>query len=141
MISINEDNKQTLTLTRGDAPDGEINKIAIRFPIYDFETEEIEYYEFQPTDKITFTIYDKKGYTKNEILKKEYVLSTLGYVTGTTKPELYITTEDTLKFPLTNKRATYYYEIVLNNTATIIGANEEGTNKVIVYPGVKDDDE
>ena len=140
MISINEDNKQTLSITRGDAPDGEINKIAIRFPVYDFETEEIEYYEFKPSDKITFSVYEKKGYTKHELFRKEYILSDLEYTAPTTKPELYITAEDSLKFPLTNKRATYFYEIILNDITTIIGANENGTNKIIVYPGIKDDE-
>lgn len=139
MIHIDEDNKKTIYLTRGDAPNGLINKIAFRYPVYDYETEELDYYEFQTTDKITFTVYEKKGYTKNELLRKEYTLSEIGYTTTTTTPELYITTEDTLKFPLTNKKATYYYEIVLNDISTIVGANEENSNKIVVYPGVKDE--
>jgi tRNA pseudouridine38-40 synthase len=38
------------------------------------------------------------------------------------------------------KKKTYMYEVVLNDTNTIIGANNEGTNKIIVYPGVKEAD-
>ena len=138
MIVINEDDRQTLSLTRGDAPNGEINKVVIRYPLYNFDTEEIEYYKFQTTDELTFNVYEKKGYTKNEILKKSWKLSDLGYTAETDKPELYITSQDTLVFPLSNKQQTYNYEIILNDTTTIIGANENGTNKIIVYPGVKE---
>lgn len=138
MIAINEDDRQTLSITRGDAPNGEINKIVIRYPLYDFETEEIEYYNFQPTDELTFSVYEKKGYTHKEILRKTWKLSDLGYTDETDKPELYLTSEDTLTFPLDNKKQTYFYEILLNDTTTIIGANENGTNRLIVYPGVKE---
>lgn len=138
MILINEEDKQTIYLTRGDAPNGGINKIAIKYPLYNFETEEIEYYEFQPTDEITFSVYEKKGYTHKEILSKTWKLSDLGYLEETDSPELYLTSQDTLKFPLENKKQTYFYEIVLNDNSTIIGATDKGTNKIVVYPGVKE---
>lgn len=139
MIAINEEDRQTIYLTRGDAPNGEINKIVIRYPLYNFETEEIEYYQFQTTDEITFNVYEKKGYTHKEILTKTWKLSDLGYTAQTDKPELYLTAQDTLVFPLDNKKQTYFYEIILNGNATIIGASDKGTNKVVVYPGVKDE--
>lgn len=138
MILINEEDKQTLSITRGDAPNGEINKVIVRYPLYNFATEEVEYYKFQPTDEITFNVYEKKGYTKNEILTKKYKLSEIGYTAETDRPELNITEEDTMKFPLENKKKTYYYEIILNDKSTIIGASDKGTNKIIVYPGVKE---
>ena len=141
MILINEDDKQTIYLTRGDEPDGEINKVVIRYPLFNFATEEIEYYNFQLTDEITLKVYEKKGYTKKEVLTKTYKISDLGYINPTDKPEFYITQSDTLKFPLDNKKQTYFYEIILNDTATIIGASDNGTNKIVVYPSVKSDDE
>lgn len=138
MILINEDDKQTLYITRGDAPNGEINKVAFRLPLYNFSTEEVEDYEFQLTDEIVFSVYEKKGYTHNEILRKTYTISDLGYVEPTTTPELQITQTDTMKFPLDNKKQTYFYEIVLNGKTTIIGDNDNKTNKIVVYPGVKE---
>lgn len=140
MIAINEEDRQTISLTRGDAPSGGLNKIIIRYPLYNFETEQVEYYKFHTTDELTLNIYEKKGYTKKEILSKTYKLSDIGYIEETDKPELYITAEDTMLFPLENKKKTYMYEVVLNDTNTIIGANDKGTNKIIVYPGVKEAD-
>ena len=137
MIKINEDDRQTLIIHRGDAPVGDINKIAFKYPIYNYSTEEVEYYEFKPTDEITLNVFEKKGYTHYEVLTKSWKLSDLGYVINTTTPELYLTATDTMVFPLENKKQTYYYEIILNNKTTIIGANEEGTNKLIVYPSRK----
>lgn len=135
MIHIDTEDKTTIYIHRGDAPDGDINKISFRYPIYNYETEEMEYYEFKPSDKITFTVYEKKGYTFNEIFKEEYVLSTIGYVENTTSPELMITRTDTLKFPLTNKKQTYWYDLRLNDNTTIIGFDENGAKKIIVLPG------
>jgi len=138
MIRINEEDKQTIYITRGDAPNGEINRIAFILPLYNFDTEEVENYEFQLNDEIVFSVYEKKGYTHNEIIKKTYKISDLGYVEPTECPELQITSTDTMKFPLANKRQTFYYEIVLNGKTTIIGDNDNKTNKIIVYPGVKE---
>ena len=38
------------------------------------------------------------------------------------------------RFPLTNKPVTYWYDLVLNETNTIIGYDEDGAKKIIVYP-------
>ena len=133
MIAIDEDEK-TLHITRGNATQSTYNRLAVKFPIYDFETEETEDYEFQLTDKLTLTVYEKKGYTKNEILTKAYTISELGYDEPTTMPELVLTTEDTNVFELLNKPKTYWYDIVLNDDTTIIGYDEDGGTKFIVYP-------
>ena len=133
MIAIDED-KTTLHITKGNATHDTYNRLAVRFPIYNFGTEEIDYYEFQLTDKLTLTVYEKKGYTKNEILKKEYTISSLGYESPTTMPELVLDTDDTNVFELLNKPKTYWYDIVLNDDTTIIGYDENGGKKFIVYP-------
>lgn len=135
MIRIGED-KTTIYITRGDTTDGEYNKLAFCLPIYNAEKGEDEYYEFKPTDKITFVAFDKKGYTKHEILRKEYVLKDIGYVENTTSPEIPLTEEDTKAFPLKNKSTTYWYDIVLNDTMTILGFDHDGSKKIIVYPEV-----
>ena len=135
MIKIDENDRQTITLHRGDAPVGEINRICFTYPIHNYTTGETENYEFQTTDEITFTVYDKKGYTMNEIFRIKYKLSDIGYVAPTTTPELYITREDTLKFPLSNKKQTFWYDLRLNDNTTIIGLDEDGGKKIIVLPG------
>jgi hypothetical protein len=61
----------TIHLTRGDATNEKYNRLAFNFPIYNFGTKQEENYLFQLDDKITFTVIEKKGYTKEEILRKE----------------------------------------------------------------------
>lgn len=134
MIKIDEEDKTTILLTRGDSTDGYNNKIGFCAPYYDETTHEIKYRDIKPTDKISFVVYEKKGYTKEEILRKEYTLKQIGYEQPTKYPELKLTSEDTKKFPLKNKATTYWYDIVLNNEKTIIGYDEEGAKKIIVYP-------
>lgn len=130
MIAIED---KTIHITRGDAT-SEFNRLAFYFPYYDKETEKEKNYKFKPTDKISFVVFEKKGYTKSEILRKEYTLADIGYTEPTETPEIPLTAEDTKKFPLTNKAQTYWYDIVLNDTTTILGYDNEGAKKLIVYP-------
>ena len=69
MIAIEENT--ILHLSRGDAETGEFNKLAFCLPVYDGEKEYL--YEFQPSDKINFVVYNKKGYTQNEIFRLDYI--------------------------------------------------------------------
>lgn len=131
----------TIHLTRGDATGTEYNRLALQFPIYNIEEEEEELYQFKTTDKLRFTVYDKKGYTKPELFTIEYTIAELGYTEPTTTPELILTSEDTKKFPLLNKKKTYWYDIVLNDTMTILGMDDEGTKKIIVYPEAEEEEE
>ena len=133
-MRIGED-QETLYINRGDETRDDFNRVSFYFPIYNFATEQEENYLFQLDDKITFVVLPKKGYTKEEILRKEYTLRDLGYTEPTELVEIVLTEEDTLKFPLTNKKATYWFDIILNDTTTIIGYDEEdGANKLIVMP-------
>lgn len=140
MIKIDED-QTTIHLTRGDATHSDFNRIAFYFPIWDDEEQEETKYEFQTTDKITFLVYETKGYTRREILKKEKTIAQLGYVTATETPELVLTSTDTKKFELDNKKHTYNYEIILNDNTTILGCDEDGDKHLIVYPGGTQEDE
>lgn len=124
----------TIHLTRGDATGKSYNRLAFNFPIYNFGTEQEELYEFQLTDKISFICFEKKGYTKEEVLRKEYTLEEIGYTEPTTTVEIPLTAEDTKKFPLTNKAQTFWYDIVLNDTTTILGYDDEGAKIIKVYP-------
>lgn len=134
MIKIGED-LTTIHITRGDATHEEYNQIAVEFPIWNFENEEEEPYEFKLTDVLTFIVYQMKGYTRNEILKVEKTIAELGYQEPTTAPKLQLTSANTSVFELTNKPVTYNYEIILNGDTTILGSDEDGDKKIIVYPG------
>lgn len=139
MIAIDQDDLQTIYLTRGDTPQEKFNRLAFEFPIYNLQTKEIENYVFQLTDKISFVVFDKKGYTKQEIFRKDYTLADIGYTEPTETPELILTEEETSAFPLTNKPKTYWYDIVLNDTTTILGYDTDGAKKIIVYPDADED--
>ena len=128
------DEEKTIYITRGDTTTGEFNRLAFYLPIYNYGTGKEELYEFKPTDKITFVVLAKKGYTKKEVLRKEYILSDLGYMENATVVEIPLTEEDTKKFSLSNKKTTYWYDIALNDTLTVIGFDDEGAKKIIVFP-------
>lgn len=132
MIAIGED-KLTIYLTRGDVTD-KFHKIAFYYPIYNFATKKEENYKFQVTDKIAFVVKEKKGYTKTEVLRVEKTLAEMGYVEPTQYPEIQLTEEDTKAFDLVDKPTTYWYDIVLNDTTTVLGYDNDGAKKLIVYP-------
>lgn len=131
------DEERTIYLTRGDVTTGEFNRLAFYLPVYNYETKEEELYEFKPTDKVTFAVVQKKGYTKKVLLKKEYTLSDLGYIENTTSVEIPLTEEETRVFPLLDKKATYWYDIAVNDTLTVIGFDDEGASKLIAFPEVE----
>ena len=132
MIAIGED-KQTIYLTRGDITD-KFHKIAFYYPIYNFATGKEENYTFKLTDKIAFVVKEKKGYTKQEVLRVEKTLAQMGEVEPTQYPEIQLTEDDTKAFDLLDKRKVYWYDIVLNDTTTILGYDEDGAKKLIVFP-------
>ena len=129
----------TIHLTRGDATNENYNRLAFNFPIYNFGTKQEENYLFQLDDKITFVVINKKGYTKEEIFRKEYTLRELGYTAPAETVDLVLTEEDTKNFPLTNKPMTYWYQISLNDTTTVLGHDDEGAKRIIVYPEVEEE--
>ena len=133
MIFVESDN-QTIHITRGDATQEKFNRLAFQFPIHNTGTGQEELYEFQLDDKISFVAMEKKGYDKEEILRKDYTLRDMGYTMPTTTPEIPLTAEDTKLFPLANKKKTYWYDLVLNDETTILGIDDEGAKKIIVYP-------
>lgn len=131
MIAVEE---TTIHVTRGDKTNEKYNNLAFEYPIYNLATKQEEKYMFQPSDKITFVVMQKKGYTKEEILRKEYTLRDIGYIQPTETVELPLEEEDTKKFPLTNKAQTYWFDLILNDTTTMLGFDDEGAKKIIVYP-------
>ena len=132
MIAIGED-KRTIYLTRGDET-SKFFRLAFYFPVWNFKTQKEEKYTFQLTDKIAFVVKEKKGYTKTEVLRIEKTLAEMGEVEPTQYPEIQLTAEDTKAFDILNKKKTYWFEIVLNDSTTILGYDNEGASKLIVFP-------
>lgn len=131
MIDLDSE-ENTIYITRGDVPI--LSKISFYFPIYNYETGEEELYKFKLTDKISFIVKERKGYTKDSVFRIDRTLAQMGYTEPTYYPEIPLTEEMTKRFLLANKKTTYWYDIVLNDTTTIIGYDENGAKKIIVYP-------
>lgn len=133
MIKIDDD-QRTIRITRGDCTNSDYNRLAFYFPIWDFENEEETRYHFVGSDIITLMIFREKGYTKPS-MEKNWTITELGYPLGTDTPELILDKTITEAFELSNKKQTFYYQIILNGDTTIIGPDEDGDPKIIVYPG------
>lgn len=138
MIAIDTEDNRTIYLNRGDET-SEFFRLAFYFPIWNYEEQKEEKYLFQLDDKISFVAMRKKGYTKEEIFRVEKTLREMGEVEPTYYPEIQLTSEDTKKFDLLDKSATYWYDIVLNDTTTILGFmidddDKTGASRIIVFP-------
>lgn len=125
MIAIDEEDLTTIYLTRGD----KVDNLSFFYPIFNKETGLEENYRFRRGDKISFVVVSKRGYTKDEVLRKEFVLEE-----ATEYPVIELSAKDTKVFELKNKRVTYWYDIVLNDCVTILGYDDEGAKRLIVFP-------
>lgn len=132
MIKIEGTNE--IHLTRGDAPTTEFNRLAVCLPILNVETGEEELYKFKLTDKLTFKVFEKKGYLKEELFRIDWTLEDLNYPEEQESVEIPLTEDLTKLFEETSKKKTYWYDICLNDTTTILGFDEDGAKKLIVYP-------
>lgn len=138
MIAIDPEDKRTIYLTRGDET-SKFFRLACYFPIWNYEKQQEEKYLFQLDDKISFIVKKKKGYTDSEVFRVEKTLREMGEVEPTYYPEIQLTAEETKQFDLLNKSQTYWYDIVLNDTTTILGFmidddDKKGASKIIVFP-------
>lgn len=89
----------------------------------------IEGYIFSIGDKIEFRIYERKGLDKLPVRIKETKI-----VKESTSVNIELTSEDTKIGDIENKTKEYWYEIELNDNQTIIGYDENGAKKLILYP-------
>lgn len=134
---IKKETDGTIYLNRGDSTN-EYNKLIFNYSYYDENSKGEKEYEFKPSDKISFVVLKKKGYTLEEIIKKEFLLSDIGYETSSKNIEIPLTSVETKKFPLKNKKQTYWYNVILNNNTTIVGFDEDGAKKVTVFPSTNE---
>ena len=110
--------------------------------LYDSNYEETEVllntlsmvlYEFQVDDKVTFNIYEKKGYDKDPLMTKEVIVSEI-----TDCVDIPLSKENTTFGEQINKPTIFWYDITLNEKMTIVGYNEDGEKEFIEYPAKGD---
>ena len=126
MIRVDSDTK-TIHITRGD-------KGGINVSARNYETG--EKYSFPAGCNVSFVIVPQKGYTQGSILRKTV------YVPLQTD-EVYIplTEEDTKIGNMIDKKEKYWYNIVVNDDITIVGSDQDGEKRVILYPEVGENNE
>lgn len=124
MIAI--DDEQTISINRGDSC-----TIALTIPL-----SEDSLYQFQRGDIVTFRIFEKNGYNKEKKLEKEFSITE-----ESDKVNIVLEEEDTLFIEAINKPQTYWYEIALNEDKTIVGYDEDGPKRFILYPADDGGDE
>lgn len=83
---------------------------------------------FEKGDKIKFSIVEKKEY-KNLIFQKEFIVTENSNITYIT-----LTKEDTTIGDIISKKKEYWYEIEYNGDLTILGFDDDGGKKFILYP-------
>lgn len=83
---------------------------------------------FEIGDKLKFSIVDKKEYN-NLIFQKEFIVTENSNVTYIT-----LTKEDTTIGDVISKKKEYWYEIEYNGDLTILGFDDDGAKKFILYP-------
>ena len=120
MISI--DNEQTIELSRGDSA-----TINLTIPLDDDNN-----YEFEIGDIIKLRVYEKNGYTKEPVLEKDFEVDET-----TEQVNIVLDEEDTLFAPESNKAQTYWYDISLNETQTIVGYSSENGPKLFIITPAK----
>lgn len=88
-----------------------------------------EDYTFEEGDKIVFSLYEKGKMSDNAILIKE-----VDATPDTTNLEISLTSNETKIGEMINKPVEYWYEIELNDRYTVIGYDDKGAKRFILYP-------
>ena len=91
-------------------------------------------YMFNVGDKLTFDVYEKKGFDKCSLLHKEIVLDKAQDVVT-----FELTAEDTTIGDLINKTVDYWYEVQYFSQDgkicdTVLGYDEDGEKLLVLYP-------
>lgn len=88
-----------------------------------------EDYTFEEGDKVVFSLYEKGKMSDNAILIKE-----VDATPEETSLEISLTSNETKIGEMINKPVEYWYEIELNDRYTVIGYDDKGAKKFILYP-------
>lgn len=111
MFKIEED---IISLTRGD-------KCVIGFSINE--------YTFKVGDYVNFRVYKKNGLDSAPLLEKRVEVNE-----EAESIDIELTSTETKIGELGNKVVEYWYEIELNGNQTVIGYDEKGAKKLMLYP-------
>ena len=106
-----------IQITRGDK-----GNIPVKIPINE---EETEFYQFKIGDKIKIGVYKKGKLNENAVILKEFEVSE-----PTDTFLIPLTSEDTKIGELINKETEYWYEIILNDSETILGYEKDKNPKL-----------
>ena len=126
MVSIDSDDK-TIHINRGDR---------CTFKVYVLDKKTRERYTFRAGSKVTFAVVPNKGYTTGEVLRKDVYVTEDGE-----EVEITLTAEDTKIGEMIDKKVTFWYNVVVNDDLTIIGSDEDGEKRFILYPEVGENNE
>lgn len=126
MIRIDTDDK-TIHINRGDRGS---------FKVYVLDSKTRERYTFRAGSKVSFVVVENKGYTKHDVLRKEFYVPE-----DTEEVEITLVAEDTKIGNMIDKKVTFWYNVVVNDDLTIIGSDENGEKRLILYPEVGENNE
>lgn len=126
MIRVDSDTK-TIHITRGDR--GGINVTARNY-------ETGERYNFPAGCKVSFVIVPQKGYTQGALLRKNVTV-----LEETDEVYIPLLEEDTKIGNMIDKKEKFWYNVVVNDDVTIIGSDQDGEKRVILYPEVGENNE
>lgn len=93
------------------------------------DTLTMVYYEFKEGDVVIFNIYEKNGYNKPTLKTKSVTV-----IEPKTYVEIVLNENDTTFGTISNKEATYWYDITLNDDNTVVCFDENGAKEFILYP-------
>ena len=109
----------TIKINRGDLLEFDLS----------IKTDDNTPYTFQNGDKVIFSVYGKNKMNENAVLLKE-----VDATPNTTSITISCSSEETKIGDLINKQVEYWYEIELNNEYTVIGYDDDGAKKLILFP-------
>lgn len=119
------DTDKTININRGD-----IASINFKIPIeYNIDGTVKTYYTFLTTDKVRFSVYEKKAYQDSPVMNK-----LIEILEQTQVVQINLLTTDTAIGDIVNKPVDYWYEIQLNDNETVIGYDVNGAKIFRLYP-------
>ena len=113
----------TIEITRG-------NSLALDVSVQDGQDD----YIFQEGDKVGIAIYNRNALNQDPVASKTVTANA-----GTTTTQITLTSDEMKIGTMQNRAVTYWYEITLNGE-TVLGFDENGAKKLILYPEGLDND-
>lgn len=123
MIRIDEDDKTTIHLTRGDRG---------TFRCYVIDRKTLQRFIFPADCWVSFVIVNKNGYSLNNPLLRKKIYNPQ----DTDEIEFTLTEKDTKIGDMIDKKQKYWYNIVVNDDVTVMGSDEDGEKTIVIYPEV-----